>query len=163
MTESAYHLDLFQIQSTPSNTSRTSKPDSAGWPPPTRAALLYDRGLLAVPQLLDLCVLYGRTNAPLMRQLLTQLLALQPRYTGPYVCLCARPVCCIRHVFSTLQDAHTGHTAHTAHTGYTAHTGPVAQRTLLRCRKPRLTTCWPLLGGAERQRLASAGAGGAPC
>ncbi|KAF8062062.1 hypothetical protein HT031_004322 [Scenedesmus sp. PABB004] len=53
--------------------------------PGDAAAALYDRWLVDVPKLMDLAVLYGPGNPELTRQLLQQVLRLQPRYAQDVV------------------------------------------------------------------------------
>lgn len=57
-----------------------SKGEAGGPPPAAHGALLYDNWLLDIPKLLDLCSLYAHSNPMPLRQLLTNVFELQPKY-----------------------------------------------------------------------------------
>jgi hypothetical protein len=57
-----------------------SKGEAGGPPPAVHGALLYDNWLLDIPKLLDLCSLYAHSNPTPLRQLLTNVFELQPKY-----------------------------------------------------------------------------------
>eukprot|EP00877_Chromochloris_zofingiensis_P004569 jgi/Chrzof1/14112/Cz08g25160.t1 len=48
--------------------------------PAQQASFLYNNWIFDVPKLMDICVLYGSSNKPLVSQLIGQLFTLQPKY-----------------------------------------------------------------------------------
>lgn len=75
-----------QQQGTPASAPAGAKPSSSSTqqqapPSPSQVAeLLYNKWLMDVPKMMDLCVLYAPGSAQLVQQLLHQLLMLQPKY-----------------------------------------------------------------------------------
>lgn len=78
----------------------TCRVHTAGSNASSRAQLLYDKWVLDVPKLLDLAAIYGPDNAPLVQQLMSQVLG---RFAVCCNCICVPTISLHAEVHNTLQ------------------------------------------------------------